>query len=129
MDMVTPMLTQLTYEGLIDEMIGIKNCMFHCCSRLRSYSLLSVTAHVEVPASLLSAPTAQGSSAPTTSTPTAAVLTKEAKKKYHLNASIDPVFNELKDLNFSEVGKVLNRTARRLDEDYKVWLTKFYYQS
>ena len=26
-DMITPMLTQLTYEGLIDEMIGIKNCM------------------------------------------------------------------------------------------------------
>ena len=24
-DMITPMLTQLTYEGLIDEMIGIKN--------------------------------------------------------------------------------------------------------
>lgn len=25
-DMVTPLLTQLTYEGLIDELIGIKNC-------------------------------------------------------------------------------------------------------
>lgn len=25
-DMITPLLTQLTYEGLIDEMIGIKNC-------------------------------------------------------------------------------------------------------
>jgi hypothetical protein len=27
-DMVTPLLTQLTYEGLIDELIGIKNCEF-----------------------------------------------------------------------------------------------------
>lgn len=26
-DMITPLLTQLTYEGLIDELIGIKNCM------------------------------------------------------------------------------------------------------
>jgi vacuolar protein sorting-associated protein 33A len=26
-DMITPLLTQLTYEGLIDEIIGIKNCM------------------------------------------------------------------------------------------------------
>lgn len=26
-DMVTPLLTQLTYEGLIDELIGIKNCL------------------------------------------------------------------------------------------------------
>jgi hypothetical protein len=25
-DMVTPMLTQLTYAGLIDELVGIKNC-------------------------------------------------------------------------------------------------------
>jgi hypothetical protein len=25
-DMVTPLLTQLTHEGLIDEVIGVKNC-------------------------------------------------------------------------------------------------------
>lgn len=25
-DMITPMLTQLTYAGLIDELVGIKNC-------------------------------------------------------------------------------------------------------
>jgi vacuolar protein sorting-associated protein 33A len=25
-DMITPMLTQLTYEGLIDEFFGIQNC-------------------------------------------------------------------------------------------------------
>lgn len=28
-DMITPLLTQLTYEGLIDELIGIKNCTCH----------------------------------------------------------------------------------------------------
>lgn len=27
-DMITPMLTQLTYEGLIDEFVGIRNCAF-----------------------------------------------------------------------------------------------------
>ena len=27
-DMITPLLTQLTYEGLVDELIGIKNCEF-----------------------------------------------------------------------------------------------------
>ena len=31
-DMITPLLTQLTYEGLIDEMLGIKNCMLHILS-------------------------------------------------------------------------------------------------
>jgi hypothetical protein len=25
-DMITPLLTQLTYEGLVDELFGIKNC-------------------------------------------------------------------------------------------------------
>jgi hypothetical protein len=34
-DMITPLLTQLTYEGLVDELIGIKNCeyqsRFHFC--------------------------------------------------------------------------------------------------
>lgn len=27
-DMVTPLCTQLTYEGLVDEVVGIKNCEF-----------------------------------------------------------------------------------------------------
>lgn len=25
-DMITPLLTQLTYQGLVDELVGIKNC-------------------------------------------------------------------------------------------------------
>lgn len=29
-DMITPLLTQLTYEGLLDELIGIKNCSSTC---------------------------------------------------------------------------------------------------
>jgi hypothetical protein len=29
-DMVTPLLTQLTYEGLIDELVGITNCELYC---------------------------------------------------------------------------------------------------
>ena len=31
--MVTPLLTQLTYEGLVDEIIGIKNCEYSLVSR------------------------------------------------------------------------------------------------
>ena len=30
------------------------------------------------------------------------------------------MFGELRDLNFSSVGKTLNKHARRLDDDYKV---------
>ena len=124
--MVTPLLTQLTYEGLIDELIGIKNCQsdFHDCIYRRLTSLL---AHVELPTSLLSPQQPQApanapgpsSSAPTLNPPVVP-LRKDAKKKHHLTTTTDPLFAELRDLNFSSVGRRLNRVARRLDENYKV---------
>ncbi|TFK77545.1 Sec1-like protein [Pluteus cervinus] len=107
-DMITPLLTQLTYEGLIDELVGIKN------------------SHVELPASLLSPPNPPAASnvaGPSTSPPAnptpLAGLKKETKKKHHLATSTDPLYAELRDLNFGNVGKSLNRVARRLDENYK----------
>ena len=92
------------------------------------YHVLTVlTAHVEVPASLVTPPNqadaaAAAGAASTSTTPAggAASLTKEKKRKHHLNAATDPLFSELRDLNFSAVGKKLNQVARRLDEDYKV---------
>lgn len=82
-------------------------------------------AHVELPASLLNPPPTAGSSTASGSasqpTPTSgATLRKEAKKKHHLTITTDPLLNELRDLNFSSIGKKLNTLARRLDEDYKV---------
>ncbi|KAJ4485667.1 Sec1-like protein [Lentinula aciculospora] len=104
-DMITPLLTQLTYEGLIDELLGIRN------------------SHVELPASLVNPPS--NVSADTAAAPPAATsstsLRKENKKKYHLTSS-DSLFKELRDLNFSNVGKQLNGVARRLDDDYKTSL-------
>lgn len=119
-DMITPLLTQLTYEGLIDELIGIKNCM-HLTLPYLCFSNEPFLAYVELPASLLTPP-AQGTSSapPSTSTASASVLAKETKKKHHLDASTDALFSELRDLNFSSVGKTLNKHARRLDDDYKV---------
>ncbi|KAF5392402.1 hypothetical protein D9757_002293 [Collybiopsis confluens] len=102
-DMITPLLTQLTYEGLIDEILGIKN------------------SHVELPASLVSPPQpaqATSSTAPPPPPPLATSLRKESKKKYHLS-STDSLFKELRDLNFANVGKRLNGVARRLEDDYK----------
>ncbi|EJF67229.1 Sec1-like protein [Dichomitus squalens LYAD-421 SS1] len=108
-DMISPLLTQLTYEGLIDELIGLKN------------------SHVEVSVSLVSPPPASNqpnaSAAPnaaSTSTATATSLTREKKRKHHLTTATDPLLAELRDLNFSAVGKKLNQVARRLDDDYKL---------
>lgn len=83
---------------------------------------------MELPLSLLTPPTtgpttAASTSAPTTSSATpipVVAVKKDSKKKHHLTTATDPLFAELRDLNFSSVGKKLNRVARRLDEDYKV---------
>lgn len=105
-DMITPLLTQLTYEGLLDELIGIKN------------------SHVELPVSIINPPAAGASSnaAPAASTSAAAPIVnvkKDAKKKYHLTTATDPLYAELRDLNFSSVGRKLNTVARRLDHVQK----------
>ncbi|KAF5352701.1 hypothetical protein D9756_005855 [Leucocoprinus leucothites] len=94
-DMITPLLTQLTYEGLIDELIGLKN------------------SHVELPTSLLTPPNTQDNpNAASTSQASAAPITvkKESKKKHHLTTATDPLYAELRDLNFSAVGRKLNKS-------------------
>jgi hypothetical protein len=66
-------------------------------------------------------PTAGPSSSPNAPGPAGALISRDKKKKHNLSASTDPLFEELRDLNFSAVGKKLNKVAHRLDEDYKVW--------
>jgi len=90
---------------------------------------LSWLAHVELPVSLLSPPQPQvpaNAPGPSTSAPTSNLpvvsLKKDNKKKHYLTTATDPLFAELRDLNFSSVGKRLNQVARRLDENYKVGL-------
>lgn len=87
------------------------------------------SAYVELPVSLLSNPTPPGAPAagPSTPAPTpTTTLTKEKKKKHHLTVTTDPLYGELQDLNFSAVGKKLNKVAHRLDEDYKVHAYSLY---
>ncbi|KAJ2913825.1 hypothetical protein MD484_g6581, partial [Candolleomyces efflorescens] len=104
-DLITPLLTQLTYEGLLDEMIGIKN------------------SHVELPVSLLNPQASETGASTSTSTSTSAApivnVKKDARKKYHLTTTTDPLYADLRDLNFSSVGRKLNTAVRRLNEDYK----------
>jgi hypothetical protein len=81
-------------------------------------------AHVELPSSLLQPAPAAGNAAASSSTTGNTIpvvsIKKENKKKYHLSTTTDPLFAELRDLNFASIGKKLNKVARRLDEDYKV---------
>ncbi|CAG7972954.1 unnamed protein product [Penicillium salamii] len=95
-DFGTALLTQLTYEGLIDEYVGIKN------------NQADVDTSIVGPAS---APQPQESSkSPQQHGP--------PKRKVQLDAS-DQLFNQLRDANFAIVGDILNKVARRLENEYE----------
>lgn len=97
------MCTQLTYEGMLDEFVGIS----HGRSGLPLPSLafprrfpLTFSAHIEVDSQLLD--------------PDAA----PKKRKHQLSSATDPVYATVRDLNFAAVGGELSRIARRLEGDY-----------
>ncbi|TNY17677.1 putative ATP binding protein [Rhodotorula diobovata] len=98
-DMVSALCTQLTYEGLVDEVVGIKH------------------AHVDVDPNLLNPGPAASTSTPSQST--FGGTAPPRKRKHLLTSSTDALFAELRDKNFAVVGNVLNRTARRLNDDYE----------
>lgn len=94
-DYATPLLTQLTYEGLIDEVVGIKNN------------------YADVDASIVGAApqSAQGGSK------TVGAPAQPKKRKILLDSS-DKLYDQLRDTNFAIVGSLLNKVARRLQADY-----------
>jgi len=98
-DLVTPLLTQLTYEGLIDEVFGIQNNQTDVDSTI-----------VGAPAPAAAQPASTAAAAAATSVPT-------RKRKIQLDSS-DKLFDQLRDTNFAIVGGLLHKVARRLRSDY-----------
>ena len=99
-DFVTPLLTQLTYEGLIDEVYGIQNNQTDVDS-----TIVGATTQ----------PPPQGAGA------AAAPVANSAhsrKRKIQLDSS-DKLFEQLRDSNFAIVGSLLNKIARRLKNDFE----------
>lgn len=120
-DLVSPLCTQLTYQGLVDEFVGIKHSHVEVDPNLlnpppaaSTSSSSSASMTPATPSSLNANAAAGGSSAPTT---TGAAAAK--RRKHLLSATSDALFGQLRDVNFAVVGSVLNRTARRLNEDYE----------
>eukprot|EP01012_Entosiphon_sulcatum_P040779 TRINITY_DN5449_c0_g1_i1.p1 TRINITY_DN5449_c0_g1~~TRINITY_DN5449_c0_g1_i1.p1 ORF type:complete len:616 (+),score=132.33 TRINITY_DN5449_c0_g1_i1:1510-3357(+) len=95
-DLISPLVTQLTYEGLIDEFWGINAGMFE--------PPFEVVPQAPPPAA------AGGKPAP----PPPA-----AKKIRLLLNSNDTVFAEIRDRNFTGVGKLLNTKAVAIDQHYQ----------
>ena len=94
-DFATPLLTQLTYEGLIDEMFGIKDNQ------------------AAIDTSIIGA--AQGSQQPGKA-PAAPSTQQGLKRKIWLD-STDKLYSQLSDTNFAIVDSLLNKVARRLQSD------------
>jgi hypothetical protein len=108
-DFITPLLTQLTYEGLIDERYGIKNSISFL------FGISKLTALVELDTSLIAPPP----TGPSASSSVVQQTPSSRTRKHPLNSS-DPLYASLRDVNFAIVGTVLNRVARRLSDDYEV---------
>ncbi|KAL6073863.1 Vacuolar protein-sorting-associated protein 33, variant 2 [Balamuthia mandrillaris] len=92
-DMVTPMCTQLTYEGMIDETFGIKNT------------------YVELAEEMVSPPDEKKKD-------TAPRKPPGSKVPVPLNSN-DRLYSEVRDLNFSVLGPFLNKRAKEVDDYYK----------
>ena len=96
-DFPTALLTQLTYEGLIDEIFGV------------------TSNQTEVDSSIVgAAPQPSASSSSATTTPP----TSSLKRKIPLDAGTDTLYATLRDSNFAVVGPLLNKVARRLQNTY-----------
>ena len=89
-DLATPLLTQLTYEGLVDEIFGI------------SYNQTDIDCSIVGPA-----PGTQQNSTP-----------QGLKRKVQLDSS-DKLYDQLRDTNFATGSRLLNKFAKRLQSDYE----------
>ncbi|OAL71134.1 vacuolar sorting protein [Trichophyton violaceum] len=92
-DFATVLMTQLTYEGLVDELFGINHN------------------HTEVDTSII------GYAAPQASSNSSNTSKQSLKRKVQVDSS-DQLFSQLRDANFAIVGGILNKVARRLESDY-----------
>ncbi|KAF2085650.1 vacuolar protein sorting-associated protein 33A [Saccharata proteae CBS 121410] len=98
-DLPTALLTQLTYEGLLDEEFDIQSNQ------------------IEVETSIVGAAQPQQAQAGSSSASTTAP-SQPLKRKITLEPS-DALYSILRDTNFATVGPLLNKVARRLQSSYE----------
>eukprot|EP01095_Lingulamoeba_sp_RSL-Kostka_P003505 TRINITY_DN1447_c1_g1_i1.p1 TRINITY_DN1447_c1_g1~~TRINITY_DN1447_c1_g1_i1.p1 ORF type:complete len:624 (+),score=182.50 TRINITY_DN1447_c1_g1_i1:123-1994(+) len=91
-DLITPMCTQLTYEGLIDEVIGVTDQTIELDGKIIE-QLTNNNNNNNQAQSL-------------------------AKKKYKLSGEC-ALFSEVRDIHFSQLGPSLNAKAKEIDQYYK----------
>lgn len=104
-DFATLLLTQLTYEGLIEEIVGIQHNQAEVDSSITGTAPQTSTQ--------------QPQSSTSTNTPPPSTTRQSLKTKVKLDSS-DSLYSQLRSTNFAVVGSLLNKVARRLESDYEV---------
>ena len=99
-DFASVLLTQLTYEGLIEELIGIKHNQ------------------AEVDTSIVSGAAQLPGSAPASTSSGPGTTSRQTLKRKVLLDSSDALYSLLRSSNFATIGPQLNKTARRLEAEY-----------
>jgi vacuolar protein sorting-associated protein 33A len=104
-DFATLLLTQLTYEGLIEETVGIQHNQAEVDS--------SITGTAPQPSNQ------QAQSSTSTNMSPPSTTRQSLKTKIKLDSS-DSLYSQLRSTNFAIVGSLLNKLARRLESDYEL---------
>lgn len=101
-DLLTPLLSQLTYQGLVDEFYPISD-----------------SGQVELPASIVNPPANNNNQGNSSTSNASSSLSTETKKTTLGLSHGNNLFSTIRDLNFSMVGQTLNKVARQLQADYE----------
>ncbi|KAJ1874940.1 Vacuolar protein-sorting-associated protein 33, partial [Coemansia sp. S17] len=107
-DMVTPLLTQLTYEGLISEVYGVIN---------GSVTLGGVAALAPSTAGSVTAASTPGVSGPGGSS-SGDTQGAGKRRRIMLNDG-DAIYREIRSMNFAGVGALLSKISRQLQDNYE----------
>ncbi|KAJ2407033.1 Vacuolar protein-sorting-associated protein 33, partial [Coemansia sp. RSA 2530] len=107
-DMVTPLLTQLTYEGLISEVYGISN---------GSVTLGGAAASTPSAAGAATAASAPGASG--SGTGSGSDLQNSGKRRRIMLNDSDAIYREVRSMNFAGVGALLSKISRQLQDNYE----------
>ncbi|KAI7821112.1 Sec1-like protein [Kickxella alabastrina] len=112
-DLVTPLLTQLTYEGLISEVYGITNGFVTLPQQQQQQqqqntpNTASASQSPPSPPSPPPPPSARGSSS------------APRRKRLALNSQDDAIYRETRSMNFASVGSLLSKMSRQLQDTYE----------
>lgn len=99
-DFPTSLLTQLTYEGLLDEFFGINSNQ------------------VDIDSSIIGPATTSQAASSTAATSPSVAQPQSLKRKVMLDSS-DSLYSTLRDANCAAIGPLLNKVARRLQSTYE----------